>query len=410
MGLSLRWVGEADRDRVAETRAYCYGAASKDVEQYQQRLRADERSKPGDWLLAESDGVAVGTTTSLSFNMWVRGGRVPCQGVAWVGTIKTHRRGGSGTQRGIASQLMFETLRKARERNEVVSALMPFRASYYEHFGYGMAERRNEWTVPLSIFPTGDVSGVRFLRPDDIPLIHECHQRAVENGQCELERTPGSWKLFSGNWPNGFVVVDQPSAGGAIQSWMFLTETVENGKSIVRVDEGAYTSPQALLRQLWFLGSLKDEFSTACLHLPADVPMNLLLKETQLPHRLVEHAVARVTTINRLQVRIIDHARFLEAMQLSADVKGSTVVSVKECEGSISTFSVELEGGRARVKPASGPAQVECTDRVWAVLACGDASAATLLRLGLIRSSDARATQLLDALSVGRPPFCTERF
>ena len=47
--------------------------------------------------------------------MWVRGGRVPCHGVAFVGTIRTVRRAG-GKEMGIATQLMHVTLAKARER------------------------------------------------------------------------------------------------------------------------------------------------------------------------------------------------------------------------------------------------------------------------------------------------------
>src|SRR5688572_5881555 len=93
MSLKLKWVGDDERDRVAETRMLCYAAARKELPGYVERLRADARSQPGDWLLAEgADGVAVGTATSYAMTMWVRGGAVPCQGVAHVGTIKTHRR------------------------------------------------------------------------------------------------------------------------------------------------------------------------------------------------------------------------------------------------------------------------------------------------------------------------------
>ena len=79
-------------------------------------------AQAGDYLLAESDGQAVGTATSLSMSMWIRGGCVPCQGVAWVGTIKTHRRGARVPGGGIASQIMRETIRLGRERGQVVSA------------------------------------------------------------------------------------------------------------------------------------------------------------------------------------------------------------------------------------------------------------------------------------------------
>src|SRR5439155_1335951 len=127
------------------------GGASKDLPSFQEGIRFDQRPAPGDFLLAEQDGYPVGTATSLSMSMWIRGGRVPCQGVGWVGTIKTHRRGSRGAGGGVASQVMHEVLHRAREREQVVSALGPFRGSFYEHFGYGNVERHCSWTVPLAV-------------------------------------------------------------------------------------------------------------------------------------------------------------------------------------------------------------------------------------------------------------------
>src|SRR5262245_48722852 len=110
MPLSMRWVGEAEYEVIARARLLSYGSAMKGLQTFREKLVADLRGKPDDFLLAERDGVAVGTTTSLSMTMWVRGGSVPCQGVAYVGTIKTHRRGGGKGERGIASQIMAESL------------------------------------------------------------------------------------------------------------------------------------------------------------------------------------------------------------------------------------------------------------------------------------------------------------
>src|SRR5437763_7688108 len=128
MPMSLRWVGADELDRVAATRFLCYGSAERDRARCRERLLNDSRGKPGDYLLAEVDGRAVGTATSLSLKMWVRGGVIPCQGVAWGGAIKTfRRRGGGDGSTGVASGVMREVLRMARERGEVVTALMPLR-------------------------------------------------------------------------------------------------------------------------------------------------------------------------------------------------------------------------------------------------------------------------------------------
>src|SRR5689334_2353916 len=92
MSLTLKWVKDEERDRVGHVRGLCYGRSKKEVGDFIEQLRNDGRSGPGDWLIATRDGVDVGTATSLPMTMWVRGGGVSCQGVAYVGTVKTQRR------------------------------------------------------------------------------------------------------------------------------------------------------------------------------------------------------------------------------------------------------------------------------------------------------------------------------
>src|SRR5439155_2892584 len=174
---------------------------------------------------------------SVSLKIWMRGGCVPCQGVAYVGTIKTHRRGGAKGERGIASQLMLEALRKARERGEVISALMPFRASYYSHFGYGLAERRTEWLLPLAVLPSGDFDGFRFAEPRDHSAIADLRQRQCVRGQCDIERSPEGWQTYRGLYMprnDGMEVVDRPDANGPVLSWMYFVEVKENEKTYVK--------------------------------------------------------------------------------------------------------------------------------------------------------------------------------
>jgi predicted acetyltransferase len=398
MAVTLRWIEQSELDRVAQTRMQCYSPAAKDLEFHKENLRADKR--PAEFLLAELDGQAVGTATSQDMSMWVRGAKISTQGVAWVGTIKTHRRGG----RGIASQLMRETLCKAREREFIVSALMPFRASFYQHFGYGIAERRCEWHVPMSILPQGDCDGVRFMKQDDLASMQACRQRMDERGQCAIERTPQSWQRTVPQWSEGFCVVDRDG------SWMFMQQTKARGKTHVRVEDAAWDSHDAFLRQLHFLANLRDQYSMAVLSLPADFPLNHLLREPQLPHRVVEHAAAQMTQMTRMQMRILDHARFLQALKLPPEVSGKAVVAIRECEGNVATIAIDCDSGHMAVKSHSGPADVECSDVIWAAIASGDLRASTASHLGLIRSTQPAALKLLDAMAIGPLPFCREYF
>src|SRR5262249_30857001 len=96
----------ADGPRIAQVRMRCYGGAANSLERFQKSFTNDRRAKDGDYLVASIGKEDVGTLTSLSLPMWVRGGPVPCQCVAWVGTVKTMRRTGTGSSQGIASALM----------------------------------------------------------------------------------------------------------------------------------------------------------------------------------------------------------------------------------------------------------------------------------------------------------------
>jgi predicted acetyltransferase len=409
MAFVTRWVGADELDRVADARLYCYTTAENQRDVYRQWARDDTR--PGAYILAEDDGQAVGTATAFDMNMWVRGGRLPCQGVAWVGTIKTHRRSGRDAGRGIASCIMPELLKRAREQGQVLTALMPFRASFYQHFGYGLAERRDEWTIPLPILPRGDSRGVRFMTENDLPAVQACRQRADERGQCAIERTHQSWEWHArSRWGAGYRVVDQPVSGGAVQGWLDIVEINREGRKSLRIEDAAWDSHDGLLRLLHFVAGLRDQFGTMTMAFPADLPVNCLLREPQLPHRPVEHATASVVPQTRMQLRILDHKRYLEALHLPAELSGSATIAVGETEGTVSSFTIHLSDGRMKVTPGTEKPDLECTDHVWGSIATGHLPASTAAVLGLVKVRENRALQTLSSLAHGAAPFCREYF
>ncbi|MDB5299958.1 MAG: family N-acetyltransferase [Phycisphaerales bacterium] len=405
----MRWVGEDELDRVAEARMLCYAPALKELSRFTEGIRADRRGVPGDFLLAEQDGQPVGTATSHSFSMWLRGGRIPCQGVGFVGTLKTHRRGSRSAGGGVASRIMQETLRKAREREEVVSALMPFRGSFYEHFGYGFVERRWTWTLPLSTLPTGDFDGIEFYRAEDAPALAACRQRIVEAGECDIERGPAGWDWFMRKAEDGLLAVDRDPSG-SIRGYLAFQHVHQNAKDTVNVTENGYEDLEGLRRQLHFLASLRDQYSFAALTLPADLPLNWLLRERQIPHRLVNHAVPEVRPCVRMQLRVLDHRRLIESMCLPTDARGKAAVAVQENEGHLSRFTIDVSEGRAGVSPSGSDGEFTCADNVWSAIVTGELPATQAVRLGLASVRDITAARLLDVFAQGPVPFCSEYF
>lgn len=413
MALQLRWVGESEYERVAQTRMLCYGPGTNSIEKYRRSVSDDHRQRPGDFLLAERDGRAIGTATSIELVLHARGSAFKTQGVAYVGTIRTHRRGGTGGEKGVASQVMLETLRRARETGCVLSALMPFRNSFYEHFGYGTAERRCEWIVPLSILPRGDFAGFRPYEPTDLAAVKRLRQREVQAGHCDIETTDAAWEYWMRFWPEGFVVVDETAPGELAGMMHFGEERTGAIGSFantgVLVHDWCAVDFPAFVRMLHMLASLKDQYTYAKITLPGDVRLEKLLRESQLPHRPVEHAVASARPFTRMQVRVLDHKSFLEGLHLPESTRGSVGVRVIESDGEPSTLRIEFDSGRASVSKSAAKVDLEISDSLWASIVTGDTPAGDALRMGLIHTTPAVAS-LLDAFSAGRTPFCQEYF
>ena len=410
MPLALRWVGYESVDPLAETRLRCYGTGDGQRARFIERTRDDPRAVDGDFLLAEQLGEPVGTATSLSLTMWVRGAPLPCQGVAWVGAVKTARRRGTGAGAGVASTVMAEVLRRAREREQVVSALMPFRGSFYEHFGYGFVERRCDWTVPMGVLPTGSFEGIRFCRPDDFAARAACLAAVTRAGQCAVERSEAFWRVRDTEAAEGFQVVDRPAADGPVLGSMTLLHTNGGGRDVLKVSEIVSADSAALRRQLHFLASQRDQYAAVHLQLPADLPLQWLLKEAQIPHRPVHHAVAEPRPFTRMQVRILDHIRFLRALHLPAAAPaGRLTLCVREPEGDERRIRIEVADGRISAEPTQAEPQFMVPAPIWAAVATGELPASRALQLGLAEGS-AAAAGLLDALAIGPTPFSHEYF
>jgi predicted acetyltransferase len=401
MPIQLRWVGTDEIERVAQTRLRCYAKTGGEIDALTDWARKDPRSIAGDYLLAESDGLAVGTATHLSLTMHVRGGSIPVQGVAWVGAIRTARRRPGD---GVATTVMKEMVRHARERGDVASALMPFRASYYQHFGYGVVERRCDWTVPLSVLPRGDGGDFRFYEPSDFEARNRLACDFAAAAQCDFDISDEFWRIADETAAkDGFDLIERRGDGPA-DTYFRLSHQQTDGKDIARIGGIFYRDPAALRRLLGFLSTLKDQYASAALTLPSDVPLNFLLTEPQLPHRSVNHAVATVHPYTRMQVRVLDHKRFLGALRWPAGIEGSTTVAVAECEGHTSRFRLDVHGGRAAVTPIDAGGDFQCTDAIWAAVACGDMTATAAGRYGLAVANES-SCKLLDALAVGPVPF-----
>jgi len=406
MSLILRWVGKDHADVVGSTHCHAFRPSPKEIPEHVEDVKSDGRVTGDDFLIVEHDGQVIGTATSLSLQMWVRQSRLACQGVADVSVIKTHRRRKIEDQ-GVATRMMWETIRRARDRGQVVSALMPFRVSFYEHFGYGAIERRNIWTVPTSILPQGEFDGMRYYESSDEPTLAACRQQAVTQGQCDIERSASSWKQHFDRPFDGYVIVDRPEPAGPVQSYLHMNQVAENGQDVLRVTHRDAISPAAFRRQLHFLASLRDQYAAVRLTLPADLPLHYLLRESQLPHRPVNHPAAALRTVTRMQLKILDHLKFLVAVRTAEHLNGSIIVRVLEAEGHSVTLVLDFQHGRIDGRLTEDSPQITCRDTTWAAIACGELKLTDAIRVGLAESD---LSDIPEPFIAGPVPFCDEYF
>src|SRR5262249_27643060 len=159
------------------------------------------------------------------------------------------------------------------------------------------------------------------------------HQRSVQRGQCNIERNASRWEQFFRNTAEGFEIVDRPDPNGPVRGYLYYQQYQKDNKDVIKVMGHFADDLAAFQRQLHFFASLRDQYSFLHLILPADLPLNWLLKERQLPHRLVNHPFAEMKPITRMQVRILDHKQLIESLHLPEGIKGKVTIAVAESEG-----------------------------------------------------------------------------
>jgi predicted acetyltransferase len=232
----------------------------------------------------------------------------------------------------------------------------------------------------------------------------------VQAGQCDIERSEVRWNQISTAEEEGMTFIDRPDPNGPALGYLGVTLQAADGKNTIKVEDWSAAGTDAFARMLAFLATMRDQFSSVLITTPADYPVNRVLREAQIPHRPVDHAVSQARPYTRLQARILDHRKYLESIHWPTSARGRVTVAIGECEGHVSRLAIELDGGKARVSEAKGDCDFECTDRQWAAIATGDISASASSHWGLARDHNPPATALLDALAAGPVPFCREYF
>ena len=139
------------------------------------------------WL-DELDGRITGAFRTYSLTQYLHGCAYPMMGLAAVAVDETARR------RGIGRRLCLEAVHIARERGDVLSALYPFRPSFYTALGWGYVGEMHAFRFRPESLQVSHCGVVQRAAPSTTNAIAACYARVAHESNGLIARTPRIWR------------------------------------------------------------------------------------------------------------------------------------------------------------------------------------------------------------------------
>lgn len=332
------------------------------------------------------DGELVGMYAAYPYRAFpVPGARIPVAGLTWVGVHPGHRR------RGILRSMIARHFAQAHQAGEAVAALFAAEPAIYGRFGYGLAARHMNLTVPRGA-ALRDVPGAADLRvrlekldvERHAPILRALHGSIDRPGWTTRE-TEGTHEAsladpeFLRHGAESLRIALVEDADGAPRGYARFRRKddwrPEGPRGVVRVPE-LVALDAAAARALW--GVLLD------LDLMATVETGMLAPDDPLWYLLVDPRAARPTLGDNLWVRVLDVPAALAQRRYAAPVDVVLQVTDALVPGNAGRWHLVGGPDGATVAPAQADADLALDVRELGAAYLGGASLAALAGAGLV--------------------------
>lgn len=310
------------------------------------------------WV-AEENGRLIGACQLLWLRQWIAGVAMPVMGLASVAIAPTHRR------RGLAGRMLTAGFDHARERGDVGSALYPFRASFYEQLGYGLAGEAHQYQLAPALLPDDKVERIRVRlvdTPEDEAAMRAVYAEAAQRLQSgQLDRTARSWRNSWGGEDQAAVVYWGESGEAEGYAIVRYRADLPIDKRFLEVEERVWLTLGAQKGIYAWLSSLGDQWRELVYRAHPEEGFGDRISEPRLP--LLSNPgwglwFPSATLLRGPMFRVLDVPEALgmrslnteEEMTLRLDVADG---QVQENRG---PWRVRIEGGRMEVEPFRGGA------------------------------------------------------
>jgi predicted acetyltransferase len=320
-----------------------------------------------------------------------------------VTVAATHRR------RGLMSQMLLHSLRRARERGVAVSILIPAEWPIYGRFGYAPATLSADYVLHRSragSSPTGDPGRVRQVELEEFaqvaPVVFAAARR-LRAGQIDRDET--WWKRVLGldgysapeGLPHNWLVHDGPGGPDGLVAWKAAGGmTLVPPLAAVEVWDLASATDDAY-RDLWaYLAAIDMVDEVKLSNRPIDEPVRWLLPDAR--------TLLATQQVDFTWLRVLDIPAALAARRYAID--GEVVMEVIDDELVSGRYVLRAAGDQAECQTTDRSAEVEITQCAIASMYLGGFRLAQLALSGGVRELVPGALERLDLMfSTPLPPW-----
>jgi predicted acetyltransferase len=337
-------------------------------------------------FVAEDGNTLVGGFRPYALEQFIHGSLVPAMGLAAVAVTERARRA------GIGAEMCRAALRHAWDRGDVLSALYPFRPSYYEALGWSLVGTLHAYRFAPSSLPAPcDASRVRYLE-DPAGTIAPCYARIAERSHGLIRRTPRIWRQHL-EWPDvrAFALIEN----GECHAYALVHEQSDPSSSpmpaltvreLMAEDDASYRT------MLSWLSKHAKAFRVVAHDARPSERFDLRLTEPRTPLKPVARTLfAEVANVLRgPMLRVVNVEKALSVRQdwHVPNIRCSLTVTDEIVAGNNGSFELHIgDSGRARVVRTGSDARssehhLDCDIQGLTQIYLGETSVSEAVRLG----------------------------
>lgn len=230
-------------------------------------------------FVGRENGRPVAALQLHLLNQWIAGERLPIAGVATVSIAPTHR------QKGLAGDLVTQALRAARERGDLASALYPFRVSFYQKLGYGLAGVAQQYQVAPKFLPDSPERRNVVLLDTDTGRAEALafYNRWAQQQTGQLERQERLWRELV--TMHDRALVGYRTDDGTLEGYALVTYRADLPfkERYLEVEEVVWSSAPARRGLYAWLSSLGDQWPQLALRALPSHRLDSWIREPRLP-------------------------------------------------------------------------------------------------------------------------------